>query len=364
MTQSPISTDSWPDFCTLPVLLQVFFWGQIGSLVYVLGHGLPLHWSLAGLVSIYSGWVSLIIVFVWCLLSGLFQRRMTVADELAVKLFWMLLWLAAILTAALLAKLVFMLGSSRFLPLLPATASQWSFLFSSVLISAVLTGSLLRYLFIQNRWRAQQQQQARAELRNLQSRVQPHFLFNTMNTIAALVEQQPEHAVAAIEDLSDLLRQSLAPRSRLISLADELTLARRYLRLMQWRLGERLQLDWQIEPGLEQDPRWQLPPLSLQVLLENAVLHGIQPSLAGGTIQVLAQIEGQRLRISINNPIAPQQRPDRHSAPNGTGTAISDLRRRLQLLFEREVQLHTSITAQRFTAQLLLPATRPLDTPA
>jgi two-component system sensor histidine kinase AlgZ len=329
-------------------------------------------WSLAGLVSIYSGWLSLILVFVWGLLSRLANSHFSDLVELSStqtgrrqterrhNTLWMLLWLLGMLVAVMLAQLIFHLGSSRYLPLLPAGVQQWPFLLSSALITAVLSGSLLRYLFIQQRWRNQQEEQARAELRNLQARVHPHFLFNTLNTIAALAEEQPEQAVAAIEDLADLLRQSLAPRERLISLAEELDLAHRYLRLMQWRLGGRLQIDWHINTDIRSDPRWRLPPLTLQVLLENAVLHGIQPSLSGGSIKVLASISSQQLFIRISNPlitasITAGQVPA-NPAHTGTGTAISDLRRRLQLLFNRPVSLETSIQDGRFEAELRLPA--------
>jgi len=197
-----------------------------------------------------------------------------------------------------------------------------------------------------------------------------HFLFNTLNTIAALAEEQPEHAVAAIEDLSDLLRQSLAPRDRLISLAEELDLARRYLRLMQWRLGERLQLGWHIEQAICSDPRWRLPPLTLQVLLENAVLHGIQPRRDGGCINVHADVTAQQLCIRISNPCADNTQTQASAADagsaieqataqathQGTGTAISDLRRRLQLMFARTVSLETRVADDRFEATLCLPA--------
>jgi len=366
----PAHEHSLPDFCNLSVLLQAFFWAQLGSALYVLGRGLPLDWSLAGLVSIYSGWLSLMLVFVWCLLSRHANSHFKDLIELSStqtgrrqaerrhNTLWMLLWLLGMLLALLLAQLIFQLGSSRYLPLLPAGAQHGPFLLSSALITAVLSGSLLRYLFIQQRWRNQQQQQARAELRNLQARVHPHFLFNTLNTIAALAEEQPAQAVAAIEDLADLLRQSLAPLERLISLAEELDLAHRYLRLMQWRLGERLQLDWHISADIRSDPRWRLPPLTLQVLLENAVLHGIQPSLSGGCIKVSASISSQQLIIRISNPLITTtagQVPT-NLAPTGTGTAISDLRRRLQLLFARPVSLETSIQDARFEAELRLPA--------
>jgi len=358
-----------PGFCTLAVLLQALFWAQLGSLLYVLGQGLPLDWSLAGLVSIYSGWMSVIVVFAWCVLSK-YAATSLMHKPAWLHAFWTLLWLTGIVLATLLAQLIYQLGSSQYLPLLPPGVEQWSFLLSTAVITAILSGSLLRYLFIQQRWRSQQQQQARAELRNLQARVHPHFLFNTLNTIAALAEEQPEHAVAAIEDLSDLLRQSLAPRDRLISLAEELDLARRYLRLMQWRLGERLQLGWHIEQAICSDPRWRLPPLTLQVLLENAVLHGIQPRRDGGCINVHADVTAQQLCIRISNPCADNTQTQASAADagsaieqataqathQGTGTAISDLRRRLQLMFARTVSLETRVADDRFEATLCLPA--------
>src|SRR5690606_35547004 len=115
----------------------------------------------------------------------------------------------------------------------------------------------------------------------LQARIRPHFLFNSMNTIASLTRSNPEQAEQAIEDLADLFRASLGDAHTQISLEDELEIARTHQRIEQLRLGDRLRVSWDID-GLP--PRAQVPCLIVQPLLENAVYHGIEMLPAGGTV--------------------------------------------------------------------------------
>jgi two-component system, LytTR family, sensor histidine kinase AlgZ len=164
-------------------------------------------------------------------------------------------------------------------------------------------------------WQKQVRASARAEADALQARIKPHFLFNSMNTIAGLVRRDPDVAERAVLDLSDLFRAALGAGEGDSSLAEEVELAERYLSIEQLRLGERLHVRWR---GRHETLPWQLrlPRLVLQPLVENAVLHGISRLPAGGTIDIELALRPDGLHISVHNPAPPPRERDA-SADNG-----------------------------------------------
>lgn len=175
----------------------------------------------------------------------------------------------------------------------------------------LLAMSVFGLLALRSHWGAQRAawQAQQAELQALQARVDPHFLFNTLNTGIALVHARPDAAERLLLDLSDLFRAALAgPRT--ITLADELDLARRYLDIEQLRFGPRLRVEWNVPDAL---PRPLLPALSVQPLVENAIHHGIEPLKEGGTVAVRVAGEGDAVVIEIANPLpaAPLRRAER-----------------------------------------------------
>lgn len=354
-----------PDVCQPSVLLLSIFWGQLGIVLLALGQGVPLVWKQLGLMSCYAIWLTVLILPGWCLsMRGLhhLSRRYTLTRNLSAPVILLTLWILAIVITVLGAWIVASIGNNPILALLPATVSTGVFILQSVLCSTVMSGVLLRYLFLQQRWQIQQALTSRSELRHLQSRLRPHFLYNTLNTIAALIEEQPAAAVTAIEDLSDLLRLSLQPNTRLQPLAQEIEVCQKYLALLQWRLGKRLQLQWNIDSSVP-TTTWQIPPMALQTLLENAVVHGIQQSTSGGTLGIVIQSNAGYLHIKVSNPLPEpkestvDQSTDKPSTRiTGTGTALQDLRRRLNLLFDGKAKLQTGTHGQTYIAELQLPA--------
>lgn len=206
--------------------------------------------------------------------------------------------------------------------------------------------------------REQQAQQAllRAQLESLQSRVNPHFLFNALNTVASLVEDDPEAAVDAIERLSALLRYSLegARRGR-VTLGRELSAVRGYLALERLRFGERLRSEVRVQPGLETVT---VPPFVLQPLVENAVKHGIAPRRVGGHIEVVAEADDEHLRLRVED--------DGPGSSDAAGTQLGhdDLRRRLALLYgERARFVAGPGPGGGYRVELTLPRTGMLDVP-
>jgi two-component system sensor histidine kinase AlgZ len=207
---------------------------------------------------------------------------------------------------------------------------QWQFdywqLLDNTVMSAVLAGIALRYLYVAQQLRERQRAELEARVEALQARIRPHFLFNTMNSIASLIGSDPAAAEAAVEDLATLFRATLSQRSAEVTVADEVELCRRYLRIEQLRLGERLRVEWHMEAVPAGLP---IPSLSLQPLLENAIYHGIQARPQGGCIRIAGTYGERQVRITISNPL-----PDDGAAPHGGNRmALDNIAHRLQALY-------------------------------
>jgi two-component system sensor histidine kinase AlgZ len=187
----------------------------------------------------------------------------------------------------------------------------------------------------------------------LQARIRPHFLFNSLNTIASLIPDDPVNAEAATLDLADIFRGSMRRADQLISLSDELQLAHQYLDMERRRLGDRLKVEWRVE---ELPAGASILPLTLQPLLENAVAHGIQTLEQGGKLAVYGRAEGDLIVITISNPLAPVG-----SDTSGHGMAMKNIRERLSLAFGSRAGLVTSQDKERFYAVLSLPHVKHSD---
>jgi len=186
-----------------------------------------------------------------------------------------------------------------------------------------------------------------ARLQALRARIRPHFLFNTLNSVLAIVRQQPKRAETALEDLADLFRMAMDSGQDLVPLRREIELAQRYLALERLRLDERLQVEWKIAPGLD---AVLIPPLLLQPLLENAVYHGIEPLPEGGAIHITLRPHLGDLVLEIVNPCP------RAGTSHGQHLALANIRERLALLFDVEASLQAGETADGFfSVRLALP---------
>jgi len=224
------------------------------------------------------------------------------------------------------------------------------FLLKSMGISAIVCALALRYFYVQHQWRRRAEAEAKARFEALQARIRPHFLFNCMNTIASLTRTNPEQAEAVIEDLADLFRVSLQDARTVGAVADELALCERYLRIEKHRLGERLQIDWQID-ALPDDAR--LPLLSLQPLIENAIYHGIEPLAGGGTISISAARVGHGIRLAVENPLPENSKQG--SPYTGHHLAQENIAQRLSAFFGARAALQVSAEARRYRVQLDIP---------
>ncbi|HLO94718.1 MAG TPA: histidine kinase, partial [Burkholderiaceae bacterium] len=173
------------------------------------------------------------------------------------------------------------------------------FRFVAVALSGAAVASSL-WLWLRSRQRWQRPAAALAQLVELQSRIRPHFLFNTLNSAIVLVQLDPQRAEKVLEDLSELFRVALSENGAAVSLDEEIELARRYLEIEQIRFGDRLRVQWRLDP---QAGAVQVPPLLLQPLVENAVRHGVEPNDEGGEVEVLTRRRGSQVEVRISNSV-------------------------------------------------------------
>ena len=194
-----------------------------------------------------------------------------------------------------------------------------------------------------------------ARLTELQSRIRPHFLFNTLNSAIALVREEPARAESLLEDLSDLFRHALIEQGEAVTLAQEIQLAQRYLTIEQVRFGDRLQVQWQLDARASQA---QLPPLLLQPLVENAVKHGVEPSPRGGKLKVMTELRGSRVVVRITNTLPPSH--IKNDAPRGHGIALANVRARLALLHDVQGEFTAGVQDGLYQVRITLPVEAPM----
>ncbi|MBL8355148.1 MAG: histidine kinase [Delftia acidovorans] len=211
---------------------------------------------------------------------------------------------------------------------------------SGALVSAVMVAGLV--------WRARAMAPAgtTARLAELQARIRPHFLFNSLNSAIALVRAEPAKAEALLEDLSELFRHALADTQEAVPLHQELALAEHYLAIEQVRFGERLRVEWNIDPKAGGA---RLPPLILQPLVENAVKHGVEPSPTGATVRITTQRRGSVAVIKVTNTV-----PAGSGAP-GNGLAQDNVRQRLALLHDVQGRFQAALVDGVYQVRLEIP---------
>ena len=212
----------------------------------------------------------------------------------------------------------------------------------SAAITLVVVASVLPYLYAIDAWRAQVRASARAEADALQARIRPHFLFNSMNTIASLTRSDPARAEEAVQDLADLFRANLSEQRAQITLADELEVAGIYERIEKLRLGARLRVDWRTG-ALPRDAM--VPSLLIQPLLENAIYHGIEPRRDGGTVTVQGEFAHGLITLVVRNPM-----PEGAVVRDGNRLALANIRERLTLMYDERA----TIKAGRFDDEYIV----------
>lgn len=340
-----------PAFCQGRIVIRVLVLAQALAILLALAPTLDQDfWARLGLMSLFVHWVALLTVALLCRfkkpLLHLAPRQLS---SVALLLLLLVTWLVSTAAFVVLSHHGW---QSR--------ADYFAFLLQTMLIALLVGGMGIQLfaLYIEHSWRLQAQ--SRSELDALQARIRPHFLFNSLNTVAELTQQDATAAETALLDLASLFRAALNAGA-VAELAEELALAKRYLALEQWRLGDRLQLAWQLPSEL---PAAQLPCLTLQPLLENAVHHGIEPSPQGGLIRIELTVSATWVAIVISNPLPSEPRR------GGNGMALENIKRRLELQFGDAATLtthtraHSATEPAQFRVKLVIPlAAKPGNKP-
>lgn len=333
---------------TPPSPLEVLWQAPALASVVLAGEGLALLLALAPGIRVdrllYFGLASLLIQMVALLtLGGLSLLRHRLAGLPAQTVAWVSL--------GLLLASTWLTGGSAWALLegaWPMEEGGWPIFLLRLTGMALVVGFLGLAAF-QNHWRARSLAvlAKQAELEALQARIRPHFLFNTLNTGAALVHAQPGAAERLLLDLADLFRAALSgPRE--ILLADELALARRYLEIESLRFGSRLTLHWELP---EQLPPVLVPALSIQPLVENAIRHGIEPSAEGGSIQVRVLLGATSVRVVVSNDLPRSGR----QPVTGHQVGLISARERIIALSQGRGRLDTEVVDGCYVATIHLP---------
>lgn len=348
---APVDNDAGylPDFCSGPMTVAVVLLAELVALVVTLTRqpAETMFWIELARTSMFLLWVGLGSAFVMCRARNYLASR----DALQVTVVSLLLLVA---TTAIVSEGAWWLGryysvqagglSAEMFP-----AAHWPFVLRNVAVSLILSALMLRYFYVAHQWRRNVQMEARSRIQALQARIRPHFLFNSMNTIAALTRIDAETAEQVVEDLADLFRASLAESKQLVHLREEFEMARIYERIEKLRLGERLRVEWDVDML---PPRVLIPGLTVQPLLENAIYHGIEPLPEGGTVTVTGSVAARHIVIEIANPVATDQTTRRHS---GNQMALANVRQRLELAFGGKAGLEIDSQPARFRVRLRLP---------
>ena len=327
-----------PDLCAPRALLFLVLLAELMVLMYTLAvSSLPrFDWTVLATGSVLVQWLVLASAVALCLLRGWFSRHS--------------LWLGAT-GSLLLVVMVTGLSSElilRFYPALLADADDRWWVFRNTLVAALVAGIALRYFYLQQQLTLRERSELQARIDSLQARIRPHFLFNTLNSIASLIASHPERAEAAVEDLAELFRASLRHSGPGDTVAEEVRRCELYLGIERLRLGDRLQVEWQVAEGVGALP---MPSLILQPLVENAVYHGISLLPGGGVVRVAVAAEDGEVQVVIENP-----RPEPPAASRGERMALTNIEQRLLALYGEAASLHQWAESGRFRVALRYPA--------
>ncbi len=329
-----------PDLCEAQSILFLVLVAELLVFVMVLANSsfVDFSWVDLGLTSVFVQWLVLLSAAVLCNLRPFLMSLATVQATMIG--YGLIIFLALVFSIAV---ELFLLGDTSW------GTFQTGHVVRNILVTAVMAGIAFRYFFLQHQLRRQEQAELNSRIQALQSRIRPHFLFNSMNIIASLISIEPEVAEEVVEDLSVLFRASLNDMSdRPVPLKEELSLCEKYVHIESLRLDDRLTVEWRVNVDTATVT---IPLLTLQPLLENAIYHGIQPLPDGGTVTVTISKDNGMLELVITNPVARED----HSYEHGNKMALDNTRRRLEAVYGLSASVTTHQDDEVFTTRVKYP---------
>lgn len=334
-----------PDLCNVRILFLVIIIAELLAFVLTLAASdIGKVWLDLGLISLFVQWVALSSVLILCLsrpwLARLGNTRTAVFSFFVINLITLIV-----------SEVSF--GYVAPPELGQSVTAHIGFLMRHIGISVIVSLLTLRYFYLQYQSNKSMRAESVSRIEALQARIRPHFLFNSMNIIASLTRSDPKLAEQAVENLSQVFRASLSDTNKQITVKEEISICVSYLKIEMLRLGERLRVDWNIDSNTEQD---MIPPLLLQPLIENAVVHGIEPLADGGTIVITTQYlqDGKVLSLQVTNPC---DESNEHCRPSSKGNQLAhnNINARLEALYEGESHLEIIKDVTKYTARIDIP---------
>ncbi len=342
MTKPALVNSYIPNLCRPWPLFSVSILAEMVVVIVVIAPGGTISWERFSVISVFCLWLALVSSVFICVAHNYLPRLNQMAS---ISLCVVTITLVTLFGSSLIFTVDVMLG----LQLVPIETERFEFVIRNSVIGCVMGIIALRYFYIIGRWQKDIEAQAEARVQALQARIRPHFLFNSMNSIASLISESPEKAEAVVEDLSDLFRSSLKSSNQDSNLGAEIDLIKRYLNIEHVRLGKRLQIEWAIDTL---PMSLKLPGFMLQPLVENAIYHGIQSRLDGGVIKIEGCVAEGRATIVISNPIPNRVDVNRHQ---GNQMAQKNIQQRLDYRFAGSASFAAVQTQDMYQVTLIIP---------
>lgn len=341
------SLDLIPNFCEARPVLSLAFAMVVVAAVLTLsaggvGKGMLQRWLM---LTLYLQWIGICSAATLC-----WARRWLRYARPGIVFF--VCWGLLVVIVVVISDLAYRFSSYMHWDFAAGEDDRIAFVLRHTLVAAFVALLLLRYFWVRHQWSMQVRAEGEARYQALNARIRPHFLFNSLNSLAALIQVRPDEAEMMVEDLADLFRASLGKGLQVAQLLEEIALCHAYLRIEKLRLGDRLIVEWDVpEDVLE----WPVPKLILQPVIENAVHHGISRLAQSGVVRIAAREIFGRLVIEVSNPMPPQDQP----AVHGNRVATDNIAQRLKLIYGGGARLELGrdlrLEGGVFRARLVLP---------
>lgn len=330
-----------PDLCQVRSVMWLMLFSEALVIVLILlaTGAMAFSWETFSLLSLYVQWVVLISAACLC------RMRIWLPPLSLNKL--TLLGFILIQCVNLMMSVITLYGMNTFM----LESFGWDWIIRNQLVSAILTAFALHYFYIQMQNRLHARSELQSRMQALQSRIRPHFLFNSMNIIASLIHVDPDKAEQAVEDLSELFRASLKEAGTETSLKQEIDLCKKYINIEQLRLGNRLSVIWEVNVP----DHLSIPLLTIQPIIENAIYHGIAPSEQGGEVRIHLYEENALLHITVSNPVN-HVNHERHE--KGNQMALENIQHRLFAIYGHDAKIDTEQNDKHFIMHLQYYPTR------
>lgn len=332
---------SLPDLCRNSAILMAVVMSQIFAVLIYLVQDAQLSFVYFCLLALYLLWNFLGSSALLCFSSSRLKQTGLVSG-------FIISFLLCILVFAVIEFISYTLVLSYI-----GIEWHWQQVMRHFILACILIALVLRFFLLLDVIEQRSQAEVKARIQSLQSRIQPHFLFNSLNTIAELTATNPQQAEKAIYSLSSLFRSSLNDAEQTHSMQAEIDLCKQYLELERWRMGDRLRLNWNVDA--KNLNKVMVPRLILQPLVENAVLHGVQNNEYGGDIEISLYEKRSFIEVVVNNTYDEKK----SKSQKGLGMALENLKERLHAIYDDKQHLKINIDKTTFEVNMRLPKRMP-----